>query len=223
MPWNNHQESCPRLANQQRGKGGVCPIYKIQRPIFLKKHLADSEIAFFSKLESVHTIASIIMANKINPEIAYDAQKLHIAVFAAETGRKIQAFDQPLWKNDCLEYYFITPEKKMLQMVIDARGKMSFHIRLQNAIPTDGVTVHSKAVDGKGFWLFVSIPWQKLGISSINPGTKIPFNLCRTRDPEVGSWGKVEKQYAEADSFGILELGKFSSGQGRYQEILINN
>ena len=157
---------------------------------------------------------------------AYDEHCLYIGAFAEETGRKMVAVDQPLWRNDCLEYYFIRPDGQMLQMVIDVRGKMSFHVRLQDAIPSDGITVRSQKIDGEGFYTFVAIPWKKLGINSIAAGTKLKFNLCRTRNgerQEFGSWGVVESAYAESDGFGTIILGRFGQGQGRYEEVMLDN
>jgi len=106
------------------------------------------------------------------------------------------------------------------------RGKMSFHVRLQDAIPTDGITVRSQKIDGEGFYTFVAIPWKKLGINSITAGTKLKFNLCRTRNgerQEFGSWGVVENAYAESDGFGTIILGRFGQGQGRYEEVMLDN
>ena len=155
---------------------------------------------------------------------AYDDDNLYIAVFAEEKGRKLIAYDQPLWKNDCVELYFIRDDVEILQMVVDARGKASFAILETRELSQKGIKISSQIIDGEGFWTFVAIPWKVIGVESTKLGTSIRFNLCRSRigeESEYGAWGACEQRYAEPDGFGTLTIGRFSTGQGRWEEITI--
>ncbi len=190
-------------------------------------HFIGDSFKNWAKIEHLQAlkITKRELTQQTHGYLAYDDDNLYIAVFAEETVRKLIAYDQPLWKNDCIELYFINPAEQILQMVIDARGKMSFSIFKEGGLSTEGIKVGGQIVDGKGFWSVVSIPWKTICVNAASMGTSIKFNLCRSRsgeESEYGTWGACEQRYAEPDGFGTLQLGRFSMGQGRWEEIVID-
>jgi len=225
---NRKADDFVKFSTAKYGTPDPVAMPRLAAPPKSMKKLQTNEFAEWAKIEKLQQLQSTFqeITQQTRAYCAYDRKNLYIAVFAEETDRDIIAFDQPLWKNDCVELYFITPENKLLQMVIDARGKVTFGEFLKDRISTRNIVIRGQAVKGKGFWSFAAIPWSTLKITNITAGTQIKFNLCRTRvgeRTENGTWGACQSRYAETDGFGILQLGRFGQGQGRWEEINLDN
>ena len=156
--------------------------------------------------------------------LAYDDRYCYLGVIGEERARKVLA-DDPynIWKNDCIEAYWERPDGSVYQLVADVRGAKRAGVNYKG-VNCDEVKVSSRVMPGKGFVIFIAVPWTTLKVDSPDAGKKIKFNLCRSRqgrEPEYGNWGLGERRYAEPENFGTLMLGLFNAGQGRAEEILL--
>ena len=156
--------------------------------------------------------------------LAYDDRYCYLGVIGEERARKVLA-DDPynIWKNDCIEAYWERPDGSVYQLVADVRGAKRAGVNYKG-VNCDEVKVSSRVMPGKGFVIFIAVPWTTLKVDSPDTGKKIKFNLCRSRqgrEPEYGNWGLGERRYAEPENFGTLMLGLFNAGQGRAEEILL--
>ena len=223
---NDKAQDFLKLSTAKYGTPEPLALPKLLRPPNWEMKHDDNSFQNWAKIENLQAlkVTKKQLTQQTRGYVAYDEKNIYFAIFATETGRQLIAYDQPLWKNDCVELYFIRPDNQILQMVVDARGKMTFSIFKESVLDTAGIDVHGQKVDGKGFWSFVSIPWSSIGIQSPAVGKAIRFNLCRSRtgeESEYGAWGACEQRYAEPDGFGTLTLGRFALGQGRWEEVTI--
>lgn len=85
-----------------------------------------------------------------------------------------------IWKNDCIEAYWERPDGSVYQLVADVRGAKRAGVNYKG-VNCDEVKVSSRVMPGKGFVIFIAVPWTTLKVDSPDAGKKIKFNLCRSR------------------------------------------
>ncbi len=154
--------------------------------------------------------------------IAYDSDFIYIAVEASEKLRLPLAKQAMPYNNDCVEFYFQNTKKEIVQVVIDAAGRV---FSLPQNIAKE-LHVVSSVKKGSGYTIFAAVPWKILQVKEIIPGMVLPFNLTRVRiDPnaEKSSWGPVRKVFGFRDvqNFGSLISGALAEGMGRYEEFFV--
>ncbi len=216
-----------RVFDGKSGTPDPLNLMKLARPPKSLKSIDPAEWRNWAKIDHLQKLK--VTPNPLTQPtlgyLAYDNQYLYVGISAGETQRKVLAEEKyDIWKNDVIELYFVRPDGHLLQLLGDVRGQQRGNLDLKTAAPTDGMVVQTQVKQGKGFDIFMAIPWKLLQIQLAEPGIELKFNLCRTRQgsaPEFSTWGPADRRYAEPDSFGKIILGKFNPGQGRNEEIYV--
>ena len=129
--------------------------------------------------------------------------------------------DTELWKDDCMEYFFMTPDKASHQLIVNSSDAK---VLLKAGKQTDSseIKIVSRPHKGKagGYAQEVMIPWSVFGLKEKpQTGTVWAFNAGREFHSwrQYTSWARVESSFHEYSRWGAL---KFS---GQKQLIHLKN
>ena len=155
--------------------------------------------------------------------VAVDGRFVYVDAFAAETEKDGPKTDgESIFQNDTFEVFFRTDDGEALQVIADAAGGVEIYP--QGSFPADKVEVHPYVRPGKGWGVALAVPYAALRGFDGAPGSRIGFNLCRSRKIRRGErscWAPVRRghgSYRDYERYGTLTVGRLVPGMGRWEE-----
>ena len=144
---------------------------------------------------------------KTSVKLAYDKKNLFLAFRCIETARKSPlCVSGPVWNNDEIEIYIVSPEREKVHIIVDAGGKQL--IMVDSVKRTDiSVKVKNKSISKKHWDLMLCIP-RNIVTEKTDGSWK--FNICRHRPvgngmpTELSTWAPVMNKFNEPKNFGTL-------------------
>ena len=118
--------------------------------------------------------------------------------------------DPSLWKDNCMEFFFRTPEKIPYQLIVNAAGSKVM-LKAGKVLDSSGIRIAGQAKKGKsgGYTQEIFVPWSVFGLhGKPENGTVWAFNAGR----EFHSWGqntcwaRVESSFADSSRWGALNF-----------------
>lgn len=119
-----------------------------------------------------------------------------ISASSERNGRCKVLADDPynIWKNDCIEAYWERPDGSVYQLVADVRGAKRAGVNYKG-VNCDEVKVSSRVMPGKGFVIFIAVPWTTLKVDSPDAGKRSSsISAARvragSRNTATGDWAR---------------------------------
>ena len=118
--------------------------------------------------------------------------------------------DPSLWKDNCMEFFFRTPEKIPYQLIVNAAGAKVM-LKAGKVLDSSEIKIAGQAKKGKagGYIQEILVPWSVFGLrGKPDNGTVWAFNAGR----EFHSWGqntcwaRVESSFSEMSRWGALNF-----------------
>lgn len=155
-------------------------------------------------------------------KFAYDKNNLYVGYICYEPEMKllkssITEHDGNVWKDDCVEFFFYSPEKDVIkQFMTNPIGTKAEVERVQaqagdpyKVRKWDGEWQTRTWKNAKSWEVAMIIPWKTLGYDTI-PANPMAVNFVRERfaNKEVSQWNCYVGDLAEVNNFARVDFAK---------------
>ena len=118
--------------------------------------------------------------------------------------------DPSLWKDNCMEFFFRTPEKIPYQLIVNAAGAKVM-LKAGKVLDSSGIKIAGQAKKGRsgGYIQEIFIPWSIFGLhGKPENGTVWAFNAGREFHSRGQNtcWARVENSFSESSRWGALNF-----------------
>jgi len=200
----------------------VAACTRLTNPAHLDGSIDSGEWSSCAVLDDFKTAGDAAAAKfATRAYMGYDDKNIYLAVRAqepvmAKLRAKARPFDDPdIWKDDGVELFFDTKfdRKTYIHYTLNTAGAFADARKSGDMLKPDPawngeITIATGKTDS-AWTLEIAVPYKTLGIEYPKPGTRMGFEISRTRaqrPDEVSQWSPTGGGNHIPDRFGILEF-----------------